>query len=209
MRSPRPNLACRPLQAKLLRVIQEREIDRVGGSQPVRVNVRIMATTNRDILRDVQAGAFREDLFYRLNVLAITIPDLKDRPDDILPLAESFLRRHCSSTGSKNLSPEAVNLLRAYHWPGNVRELENVIHRASIMTDDDVIDPSALEISLLGAIHTPVRPAGPARLKTLERDAIMSMLEHNGGNRTKTAAALGISIRTLRNKLNRYELGMA
>jgi DNA-binding NtrC family response regulator len=160
-------------------------------------------------LREVQAGAFREDLFYRLNVLAITIPDLRDRPDDILPLAESFLGRHADASGPKLLSPDAVKLLRAYHWPGNVRELENVIHRASIMTDDQVIDPAALEISLDPAAHAPARPGGPARLKTLERDAIMSMLEHNGGNRTKTAAALGISIRTLRNKLNRYELGVA
>ncbi|HQT75438.1 MAG: hypothetical protein B7Z80_00175 [Rhodospirillales bacterium 20-64-7] len=200
------------LQAKLLRAIQEREIDRIGGSQPVRVNVRILATTNRDILREVQNSTFREDLFYRLNVLAILIPDLKDRPEDILPLAENFLARHRSSDGPRTLAPDAVALLRAYHWPGNVRELENVIHRASVLTDGSVIAAAALEISVGNTccLSGPAPAAmPPTKLKTLERDAIMSMLQRNGGNRTKTAAALGISIRTLRNKLHRYDLEIA
>lgn len=205
------------LQAKLLRAIQEQEIDRVGGSLPVRVNVRILATTNRDILRQVRKSAFREDLFYRLNVLAIGIPDLKDRPEDILPIAESFLAKHTADDEPRSLAPDAVALLRAYHWPGNVRELENVIHRASVLTDEPVICASALEISLDDNSLCPMdtRPPmtvtadGGIKLKVLERDAIMSMLHRNGGNRTKTAAALGISIRTLRNKLNRYDLEMA
>lgn len=206
------------LQAKLLRAIQEREIDRIGGSMPVRVNVRILATTNRDILREVQRLSFREDLFYRLNVLAISIPDLKDRPEDILPMAEGFLAKYASQDRPRTLAPDAVMLLRAYHWPGNVRELENVMHRASVLTDDPMIGASALEISLercMASEAAATRPLGfpPAegqvKLKALERDAIIAMLHRNGGNRTKTAAALGISIRTLRNKLNRYELKMA
>ncbi|HEX2939898.1 MAG TPA: sigma 54-interacting transcriptional regulator [Rhodopila sp.] len=200
-----------PLQAKLLRAIQEREIDRVGGSQPVRVDVRLLATTNRDIQREVQKSTFREDLFYRLNVLAIVIPDLKDRPDDILPLAENFLTRHQSPDRPRSLAPDALSLLRAYHWPGNVRELENVIHRASVLTDDPLIPADALEISLesrCSGFAAAASPMAPAKLKILERDAILSMLQHNGGNRTKTAAALGISVRTLRNKLHRYDLAI-
>jgi two-component system, response regulator FlrC len=205
------------LQAKLLRAIQEREIDRIGGSQPVRVDVRILATTNRDILNEVRRSTFREDLFYRLHVLAITLPDLKDRPGDIMPLAENFLAKHSMIEGPKSLAADAVALMRSYHWPGNVRELENVIHRASVLTDEAVICAEALEISLcndhpadlipLGSGPPPTLRGAPdekVKLKTLEREAIMLMLKHNDGNRTKTAAALGISIRTLRNKLNRY-----
>jgi two-component system response regulator FlrC len=205
------------LQAKLLRAIQEREIDRIGGSMPVKVNVRILATTNRDIMHEVQRLSFREDLFYRLNVLAISIPDLKDRPEDILPMAEGFLAKYAGKDRPRQLAPDAVALLHAYHWPGNVRELENVMHRASVLTDDAVICASALEISLEeraapqpeAPLPAFLPPGGQVKLKALEKDAIIAMLRRNGGNRTKTAAALGISIRTLRNKLNRYDLELA
>jgi DNA-binding NtrC family response regulator len=129
-----------------------------------------------------------------------------------MPLAESFLAKHSTSDGPKALSADAVALLRAYHWPGNVRELENVIHRASVLTDEPIVCAEALEISLCNC-DTPITVSEhqlpiskqQIKLKTLEREAIMLMLKHNGGNRTKTAAALGISIRTLRNKLNRYD----
>lgn len=195
------------LQAKLLRAIQEREIDRIGGFDVIPIDVRVIATTNRDIAREVAERRFRDDLFYRLNVLPVTIPSLRERPRDIGPLADRFLKKYQGDDLPKALSPAAQSLLHSYHWPGNVRELENAIRRAIVLTDDLVIEPDALEISLddpVAAVPPCMAIQGVTSLDDMEREAILAALRVTGGNRTKAANALGISARTLRSKLSRY-----
>ncbi|MFY9398780.1 MAG: sigma-54 dependent transcriptional regulator [Desulfomonilia bacterium] len=195
------------LQAKLLRVLQERQIDRVGAKASLPVDFRVIATTNRDIEQDVREGRFRSDLYFRLNVIPIRVPALRDRRMDILPLAEHFISKVSRREGmpEKSLSPQAQKVLLDYHWPGNVRELENVIERAMILSDDSTIPPEAL---LPGIPEGPAGDAAACAVGTtihdMEKKLIFSTLEHVNGNRTKAAALLGISIRTLRNKLNEY-----
>jgi two-component system, response regulator FlrC len=201
------------LQAKLLRALQEREIDRLGGGAPVKVNVRILATTNRDLPAEVQRGTFREDLYFRLNVVSLRIPPLRERPGDIAALAEHFVRRYAEVNGLpfRPLSREALLRLGSHSWRGNVRELENAIHRAVLLAEGDLIGIEAIE---LGPPATAVQPAGAGaggvaslvgrRMEEVERDLIIETLGHTLGNRTHAATILGISIRALRNKLRDY-----
>jgi two-component system response regulator HydG len=195
------------LQAKLLRVIQTRSFERVGGTETITTDVRLLVATNRDLEEEVREGRFREDLYYRLNVIPVRMPPLRERREDIPLLAEHFL----STISERNrkmiraFSPRAMDLLVRNRWKGNVRELENVVERAVIMARGDVIQPEDLPGHVLdgaeedSSVVTPGRP-----LSELEREAIMSTLEMTGGNRTETAKLLGISRRTLQYKLKEY-----
>ena len=198
------------LQAKLLRAIQEREIDRLGGTSPVRVNVRILATSNRDLPADVAAGRFREDLYFRLNVVSLRLPPLRDRPGDIEALAEHYARRFADVNGLsyRPLARAAHQKLATHGWRGNVRELENTVHRAVLLAHGDTIGPDAIELGGAGPASTQTN-AGVAGLvgrtmEQVERDLILETLGHTLGNRTHAAVILGISIRALRNKLRDY-----
>jgi len=246
------------LQAKLLRAIQEREIDRLGGNKPIKVDIRIIATSNRNMEQEVRDGKFREDLYFRLNVMNITLPSLRERPEDILLLAEHFIRKYSEANGLpvKPLNHAAREQLHQHHWRGNVRELENTMHRAVLLAGEHEIGPQAIMLSssilapsgsqatsTLGqaaanasARHTSGEAASPSRSTTphqgeamseqtshsgtqdtnattalvgrtvaeVERDLILETLSHTLGNRTHAANILGISIRTLRNKLKQY-----
>ena len=259
------------LQAKLLRAIQEREIDRIGGNQPVKVDLRILATSNRNMEAEVRAGTFREDLFFRLNVFNLRLPALRERPQDIGLVAEHFIRKYSDANGlpEKPLAPATLEMLRRHHWRGNVRELENTMHRAVLLARGSVIEPDAIMLTSellapdeprlpssppvapepapqahpqahpqapmppLSSGYGPrsmggMRPAVPAggggvaagvlsaaglvgrTVADVERDLIIETLHHCLGNRTHAANILGISIRTLRNKLKQYtEEGIA
>ena len=206
------------LQAKLLRALQEREIDRLGGAAPVRVNVRILATTNRDLPAEVARGTFREDLYFRLNVVSLRVPPLRERPGDIAALAEHFARRYAEVNGLpyRPVSPLAQTRLAGHAWRGNVRELENTLHRAVLLAEGDTIGPEAIELGPQGpAPRAAATPGGITGLvgKTMEqveRELILETLGHTLGNRTHAATILGISIRALRNKLRDYAAqGMA
>jgi DNA-binding NtrC family response regulator len=213
------------LQAKLLRAIQEREIDRVGGGKPVKVDIRIVATSNRDLNEAVKRGTFREDLLYRLNVVNLKLPALRERPKDILALARHFARKYADANGVpfRPLAGETERLLLSHAWKGNVRELENTIHRAVLLSHGSEIVPEAirlpdgarLDVTGLRSGSDPVAIATEAAATTtralvgrtvsdVERDLILDTLDHCLGNRTHAANILGISIRTLRNKLREY-----
>ncbi|HLA34873.1 MAG TPA: sigma-54 dependent transcriptional regulator, partial [Rhodocyclaceae bacterium] len=240
------------LQAKLLRVLQEREVERVGGKKPVPLDIRVLATSNRDMASEVRAARFREDLYYRLNVFPLEIPALRARPGDIVPLARHCLARLAASTRrAARFAAAAEARLAAYHWPGNVRELENVVQRALIMTPGEVVEAESLPLAAIAtplaaplAAATPALASSPtvfsasvaaaavppaptfavaapatppvappaayaaaqpgANMKDLERQHILDTLAKFGGSRKKAVAALGISERTLRYKLNQY-----
>ncbi|WP_296595858.1 sigma-54-dependent Fis family transcriptional regulator [Phenylobacterium sp.] len=211
------------LQAKLLRAIQEREIDRVGGSKPVKVDIRILATSNRDLAQAVKEGTFREDLLYRLNVVNLRLPPLRERPGDVIAMAEFFVKKYAAANGmpEKPLSAEAKRRLAAHRWPGNVRELENAMHRAVLLAVGPEIDENAIRLPdgqpLAPAdpmVRTAQAAASAAEVATrsfvgqtvaeMEQQLIIDTLEHCFGNRTHAANILGISIRTLRNKLKEY-----
>ncbi|ACA19448.1 two component, sigma54 specific, transcriptional regulator, Fis family [Methylobacterium sp. 4-46] len=208
------------LQAKLLRALQERVIDRVGGSQGVRVDLRVLATSNRNLAEEVRKGTFREDLLYRLNVVHLRLPALRERPADILELAQHFARKYAEVNGipARPLSAEARRLIVANPWRGNVRELENTLHRAVLLAQGAEIGPEAIRSpegeALDGGAGTAARAVQTAEAVTrslvgrtvaeVERDLILDTLDHCLGNRTHAARILGISIRTLRNKLNEY-----
>ncbi len=202
------------LQAKLLRAIQEREIDRLGGDKPVRVNVRILATSNRDLLSEAAAGRFREDLYFRLNVVSLRVPPLRERPGDVAALAEHYVRHYADVNGlpHRPLSRLAQARLMGHPWRGNVRELENAMHRAVLLATGDEIDADALEVTPAAGSPTPAAMGGVAGLvgrtmDDVERDLILETLTHTLGNRTHAATILGISIRALRNKLRDYAAG--
>jgi len=241
------------LQAKLLRAIQEKEIERVGGNKPVKVDIRLISTTNRDMDEAVRDGDFREDLYFRLNVVNVDLPPLRDRPRDIDLLTDHFLKKYAEANGvpTPTISEEAMGELRAHTWPGNVRELENAIHRAVLLAADGVVRPDSVQVKTphpTPASRHPAapgassdtaaagRPTSPSNAETgaasqadpdpaheaasgsdadvahlvgrtvadVERDLILNTLEHCLGNRTHAANILGISIRTLRNKLKAY-----
>ncbi len=211
------------LQAKLLRVLQEREIDRIGGSRPIKVDIRLIATTNRDLAQEVTRGAFREDLLFRLNVLNLRIPALRDRPEDIELLARHFVRKFAEANGvpERPIAADAVVALKRHRWRGNVRELENTMHRAVLLATGPEIDVNAIRLpdgSRIDAGHEApataeaggpgAAGAGPAlvgrTVADVERSLILDTLNHTLGNRTHAATILGISIRTLRNKLKQY-----
>jgi DNA-binding NtrC family response regulator len=206
------------LQAKLLRALQEREIDRIGGNTPVKVNVRILATTNRDLPAEVARGRFREDLYFRLNVVSLRVPALRERPGDIGPLADHFSRHYAGLNGlpHRPLSAEARARLIQHHWRGNVRELENCLHRAVLLAEGAEIGGAAIElvasavspVSMLPQAasggNQGVAPLVGRRMQEVERDLIIETLNHTLGNRTHAATMLGISIRALRNKLRDY-----
>jgi len=238
------------LQAKLLRVIQEREVTRIGSNNAVKVDVRILATSNRDLQKSIEKGEFREDLYFRLNVVNIPLPALRERPQDLVKLAQFFVDKYAEANGvpKKTLSAEAVEKAKAYSWRGNIRELENTMHRAILISVEDELEADAIHVqddafsrsSASGAVSPAQAPSpedvGGARADTaeaeetaadesvaelqnpgavegmvgrtiaeVERDMIINTLEHCLGNRTHAANILGISIRTLRNKLNQYK----
>jgi two-component system, response regulator FlrC len=209
------------LQAKLLRVLQEREVERVGGKKPVQLNIRIVATSNRDMAEAVAKGVFREDLFYRLNVFPVAIPALRQRREDIVAIARHFVVDHGGRLGRSgvSLSPAAEAALAAHNWPGNVRELENVIQRALILSTGSSIGPEHLNLVPKVFAEAPVAAAQPVvvepgkllevekradNMKDLERDHILRTLAEVGGSRKQAIERLGISERTLRYKLQQY-----
>lgn len=226
------------LQAKLLRAIQERVIDRIGGNKPVPVDIRLIATSNRNLEESVRKGEFREDLYFRLNVINVALPGLRNRPGDIMPLAQMFADKYSDQNGlpKKKISDAAAEKLKGYHWPGNVRELENTMHRTVLLSQKPEIEDTAIilsgqaetmaqayadnkaaSIADAAAKTAPVdeKPAASEEdievanfvgktVADVERELIISTLDHCLGNRTHAAKILGISIRTLRNKINQY-----
>ncbi|WP_157313975.1 sigma-54 dependent transcriptional regulator [Chitinibacter sp. GC72] len=199
------------LQAKLLRVLQERELERVGGVKPIALDIRVLATSNRDLAKEVAAGTFREDLYYRLNVFPLQIPALRDRSSDVLPLARNLLARYAAVQKKRSpvLSASAQQTLVAYHWPGNIRELDNVIQRALILSPSDEI---AVEHLFLPAQAAKIAAndlmqeeiAVPSNIKGMEKNMIFEALKAAGGVRKIAAEKLGMSERTLRYKLAQY-----
>jgi len=205
------------LQAKMLRAIQERVIDRVGGTQPVRIDIRLIATSNRDLEAYVKAGHFREDLYFRLNVVSLHLPALRERPSDIVPLAQLFADKYSGQNGipPKKISSAAAVSLKSHQWQGNIRELENTMHRAILMSQEMEIEAASIHLSgqktspaakiaeVAAAIAEKTAPVGRT-VAAMERELILNTLDHCLGNRTHAANILGISIRTLRNKLKEY-----
>lgn len=219
------------LQAKLLRVLQEKEVERLGGTKPVKINVRILATTNKELKKEVDAGNFREDLYYRLNVISMELPPLRDRKDDIMELASFFAEKYCQINGKGicRLAEDAQKALLDYDWPGNVRELEHTIERAVVLCKDGTISERNLflhgitinqfmsdssDFSSIESADTEYHDdnsgtsAGiefAGTIAEMEKELIIKTLKETGGNRTKAAEMLGITVRTLRNKLNEYK----
>jgi two-component system, response regulator FlrC len=192
------------LQAKLLRVLQEREVERVGGRKPIALDIRILATTNRDLADMVRDGRFREDLFYRLNVFPLRVPPLRERPRDIVPLARHFAAR-MSAERRIQFSAEAEAVLRSHSWPGNVRELENTVQRALILASGETIAASDIVVSNTTP-RAAVNDGLSTDIKSLERDHILTTLKEVNGSRKLAVQRLGISERTLRYKLQQYRL---
>jgi DNA-binding NtrC family response regulator len=217
------------VQAKLLRVLEEEEFERVGGTTTLKVDVRVIATTNRELPEEVAQGRFREDLYYRLHVLPLHMTPLRDRMDDVVPLARHFVEVHARSNGIEvpGFSPAAEQRLLEWHWPGNVRELENAIHRAVVLVDGATIEPEHLSFQLmpranvrpkftlvtdkgqyLGAIAAN-SPLANRTIDDLEREAILCTLEATRGNKTEAARRLGVTARTLSNKMKLWrQLGL-
>jgi two-component system response regulator FlrC len=216
------------LQAKLLRVLQEQEFERVGGTSPIRVDVRIIATTNRDLASEAAAGKFRQDLYFRLSVIPLVIPPLRDRPEDIPILAYRFAMRTAQEIGKQfhGITPEGMAVLQSYSWPGNVRELQHTAERAVILSPEPMLGPHAFDpqraglsvpmgdrglsappvVAANGGSHG--SPGDPRvvlhslNVHDAERVLIQQALDATDQNRTRAAELLGMSVRTLRNKLN-------
>jgi two-component system response regulator HydG len=196
-------------QVKLLRVLQHREVIPVGATEAIPIDTRIIAATNRDLEEEIKRGNFRRDLFYRLNVIAIHLPPLRERADDIPLLADAFLARACERHGvpPKRLSDGAIEAMVAYRWPGNIRELENAMERAVILTPGEVVDRGALPERVTERrteLLVSERAAPNPTLETIERAYILWVLQSEGGNKTRTAEVLGIDPSTLHRKLSRY-----
>jgi DNA-binding NtrC family response regulator len=204
------------LQPKLLRVLQERQIDRLGDTRSVPIDVRVIATTNRNLMELVREGKFRADLYYRLNVVPLRLPPVRERREDITSLAEHFIRKHASAGQRPKLSPELIQRLTQYDWPGNVRELENFMRRLLAMSTSSILGVELLEeteldqaelVAAAAVAAVPVMPNEAGRsLRDVERQLFEQTLRAAGGNRTRTAEMLGISVRTVRNKINEYGL---
>jgi two-component system response regulator FlrC len=189
------------LQPKLLRVLQEREVDRVGGKEPVPVDVRVIATTNRDLQKECREGRFREDLYYRLNVFPVRLPPLRERPADIPLLASHFAEKFSAAEGKgvKGFTDEGMALLRSRPWRGNIRELENVIRRAVLLCGGEHVGKEDL------MFDDPEETSGFAgKIRDMEKEMILRTLKEVGGNKARAAAILGVTVRTIRNKLNEY-----
>jgi two-component system response regulator FlrC len=212
------------LQAKLLRVLQEKEVERLGGNRVIPLDVRVIATSNRNLAGEVAAGRFREDLYYRLSVVPLEVPALRDRPADILPLAQRFLQRYAAPRSGLAFSKAALQRLAVHSWRGNVRELENCVQRASLLAVGPEIGPEDIDFvaamapaaasvpgpSPVGPSEAPAEPLLEGDLKERERELIVAALSAVDGNRKEAAQRLGISPRTLRYKLARFrELGLA
>lgn len=207
------------LQAKLLRVLQEREVDRVGGRDPIAIDVRVIATTNRKLEQAVDQGLFRADLYYRLNVIPLTLPSLRERKGDILLLVKHFMK-HYLGEDCPSISPEVAKSLQHYSWPGNIRELQNAVERAAILSrgqspkeSDFLLDPAADTVPLAARVEIETSAEEPQltirsgmTVHDMEKALIMETLRATENNRTQAAKLLGISIRTLRNKLNEYRV---
>jgi len=192
-----------PVQVKLLRVVQERELERVGGTKTMAVDVRILSATNKDLKKEVSAGRFREDLFYRLNVFPVELPPLLERPEAILPLADFFVQKFAAPLGKRisGFTASARAALNEYGWPGNIRELQNVIERAVILAAGQ-IDEEHLNIE----VPREPSPEGDGLLQKIERETIQKVLSEVGGNRKKAAQVLGVSLRTLQYRIKEYGL---
>jgi len=200
------------LQPKLLRVLQEREVDRLGDTRSVRIDVRVIATTNRRLRDAVQQGGFRADLYYRLNVIPLVLPPLRERREDIPELAQHFVRQYHGAGGGEEprLSAELLDRLQQHDWPGNIRELENLVRRVLALSTGPVIGPEVLggyefNVEAQPTVAAPVEPG--LTLRELERQLVERTLEATGGNRTRAADLLGVSLRTVRNKIREYGLG--
>ncbi|MDE3181407.1 MAG: sigma-54-dependent Fis family transcriptional regulator [Acidobacteriota bacterium] len=195
------------LQPKLLRVLQEREVDRLGGTRAVPVDVRVIATTNRSLRELAQEGKFRLDLYYRLNVIPLSIPPLREHPGDIPILAEHFARKYSESAEGASLSSEFMDRLKDYDWPGNVRELENFVRRGIALSTSGRVDACAFEgLELNSSTPSSASLEPGLTLRDAEKELLTKTLAATGGNRTRAAAMLGISLRTIRNKIREYGL---
>ncbi len=203
-------------QAKILRILEEQRFERVGGNKTIQVNVRVIAATNKNLEEEIRKGNFREDLYFRLNVIPFTVPPLRERKDDILLLANYFLSEFTVNRGKKlkTLDPDAVKALMAYHWPGNVRELRNVMERLSIMAQSDTIFPRDLPPEILkgkgvmAEVENPFLTLGTIKeaVSSFERNYIIEKLRENGGNISKTAEKIGIARRNLTHKIKSYDI---
>ncbi len=195
-----------PLQAKLLRVLQQREIVRVGGTESIKLDVRIIATTNKDLSDEVDSGKFREDLFYRLCVVPLFLPPLRERKGDVPLLVQHFVQQFCKQMGmeAKAISQQAMKILEEYNWPGNVRELENTIERAVALTQDGTILPDDLFFTNRRKLSRYVSFEIGTSLRDIEKEIIIRTLEDIGGNKQRTAEVLGITSKTIRSKLRQY-----
>jgi DNA-binding NtrC family response regulator len=200
------------VQVKLLRVLQEREFEHLGGTKTIKVDVRIIAASNKDLQELVKKGEFREDLYYRLNVVPVTIPPLRERKEDISSIASDFLLKSASISGKnpKRFSEKAVKRLQAYSWPGNIRELENIVERCVVITGSDMIEEEDLPSYILNPSEPEPGKQSDSRLEdkidSVEKDTIIKTLGECGGNRTKAAQVLGISRRSLHRKLSKYSI---
>lgn len=198
------------LQSKLLRVLQEREFERVGGSKPIAVDVRIVSTTNRDLEAAIADGVFREDLYFRLNVIPITLPPLRERMEDLPMLLDHFVKRYCAENGKPpaKIPADTITHLMRHHWPGNVRELQNAVERAVVLSEEDTFGPELFPLTQLrrdpptdgNGVFIPVGTT----VDEMERRLILKTLESTNNNKSRASQVLSISVRTLRNKLNEY-----
>ena len=200
-------------QAKMLRVLQEKEFEPVGGTRTLKVDVRVIAATNKDLPQEVQASHFREDLYYRLNVVSLTVPPLRERREDIPPLVEYFIKIYAERNQRpiKGMEPRVLDAFQRYHWPGNVRELENAIERAVILCTGEYIRFEDLPLTLRSAgpqvVTGEVGIKAGLSVREMEKQLILKTLEETEGNKSKAARLLGISRRTLLNKIQEYRIG--
>jgi two-component system nitrogen regulation response regulator NtrX len=205
------------VQAKLLRVLQEREFERVGGIQTLPVDVRIIAATNKSLDNEVKEGKFREDLYFRLNVITVEIPPLRERPEDIAPLAQKFIAKFCEQNqrDALELSPEVIEHLEAFHWPGNVRQLENLIERLTVLAPSDVVTLNDLPPEILGTTQTVESKSNINNIKPLreakaefEKQMVEETLERCKGNVSAASAVLGIARKNLQEKIKAYGIAI-